>query len=664
MKKIFFVFVLFALILQACARSTTVPTVTPSEPTAASVEPTVSVTDVPATDTASRLEQLGGEPCPDSDFTCVTLEVPLDHFNPDGRTLKVVFAVLPASAANGERKGMFVTATGGPGTAGLQSADSYVATFDPSIPEHFDIVFYDQRGVGLSGGLQCADAAAKFYRADWNASTPDEEAALAKTAKNFADECVAEMGDPESLPFLGTNQAVEDLDAFREAMGVDKFWLYGESYGTQYAQTYAAAHPDRLAGLLLDGTVDLTLAGLDFYVSQATAFNTSLVMTLEACNADDACAADMGTDALAAYDDLAAQLKKASLPFDFPLPSGGTEARTFSFSDLETAAAGYLYSEGARMIFLRALASYARSGDLVPLARTLYDSLGLDPETLEAIPDPSYSDAIYYAVECQDYSYSSGTPEARAEAYLRAGDATDASLPRFSSIFYGDLPCAFWPNASTEASRPTPLTALDFPTIVLNGTADPATPYEGARSVFQRLENGYFVTETGGPHIIFGWGVSCVDELVTAFLVDGALPARETTCEGVVADEFVPLAPLSAADFADPLEALASVDDEIYYLPEYYYWDAETPTSVGCPFGGTLSFEPSDVGEKFTFSDCAFSDGFVMNGEGVNNYDEELFTINVTVSGLASGTLAYTRDVDYNLTVTGDYAGAAVNLSE
>jgi pimeloyl-ACP methyl ester carboxylesterase len=661
MKKIFFVFVLFALILQACTLSEIVPTVTPSETIIAPAEPTVSVTDVPAEDTASRLEQLGGVPCPDSDFTCVTLEVPLDHFHPDGRTLKVVFAILPAT---GERKGMFVTATGGPGTAGLQSADSYVATFDPSVPEHFDIVFYDQRGVGLSGGLQCAAAAAKFYRADWNASTPTEEAALVKTANTFANECVAEMGNPESLPFLGTEQAVEDLDAFREAMGVDKFWLYGESYGTQYAQTYAAAHPDRLAGLLLDGTVDLTLTGLDFYASQATAFNTSLEMTLEACNADVACTADMGTDALAAYNDLAAQLKKAPLPFDFPLPSGGTEARTFSFSDLETAAGGYLYSESARMIFLRALASYTRSGDLVLLARTLYDSLGLDPETLEAIPDPSYSDAVYYAVECQDYSYSSGTSAQRAEAYLRAGDATDASLPRFSSIFYGDLPCAFWPNATTNANRPAPLTALDFPTIVLNGTADPATPYEGARSVFQLLEDGYFITETGGPHVIFGWGVSCVDELVTAFLVDGALPARETTCEGVVADEFVPLAPLSAADFADPLEALASVDDEIYFLPEYYYWDAETPTTVGCPFGGTLSFEPSDVGEKFTFSDCAFSDGFVMKGEGVYNYDEELFTINVTVSGLASGTLAYTRDVDYNLTITGDYAGATVDLSE
>ena len=31
-------------------------------------------------------------------------------------------------------------------------------------------------------------------------------------------------------------------------------------------------------------------------------------------------------------------------------------------------------------------------------------------------------------------------------AYLRAGDAVEASVPRLASIFYGDLPCPFWPQ--------------------------------------------------------------------------------------------------------------------------------------------------------------------------------------------------------------------------
>ncbi len=621
-------------------------------------------TEVPPRETTDEiLERLGGYPCPDSDFTCLDVTVPLDHTNPeDDRTIEVVFGILPAT---GERKGMFVTATGGPGTSGLLSADSYTGAFDPSIPENFDIVFFDQRGVGLSGGLQCPQAAAAFYRADWDASTPAGEAALVDIAHTFAADCVTEMGNPEILPYMGTEQAVEDLETFRQLMGDDRIWLYGESYGTQYAQTYADRHGDHLAGLILDGTVDLTLSGTDFYVQQAQAFNDVLVETLEACNEDESCSAEMGGDALNVYDTLATQLKATNLPFDFPLPSGTSLQREFTFADLESAAAGFLYSEGARMIFLRALASYARNGDLVALARTLYSSLVLDPETLEAITDPSYSDAVYYAVECQDYGYFSGTPAERAAAYLQAGDEIETTLPRFASIFYGDLPCPFWPNAQADPSRPSPLIAEDIPVLVLNGTTDPATPYSNAQAVYSRLANGYLVTETGGPHIIFGWGNSCVDDLVTAFLVEDELPSqRETVCEGEVVARFVPLAPLDAADFADPLEALASVDDEIYYLPEYYYWDLETPTSVGCPFGGGLTFAPSDEGEAFTLNGCAFSAGFVMTGSGSYNYDEDIFTLDVAVTGLVDGTLTYTRDGDWNLRVVGEYDGATIDLSE
>jgi pimeloyl-ACP methyl ester carboxylesterase len=660
MKKIIFALLIMLFAGLACRTSPTVPSPVPTEaPTATQLPATP--TEKPAEDTASILERLGGTPCPDSDFTCVTLTVPLDHARPDGPTIDVVFGMLPAT---GERKGMFVTVTGGPGTAGLLSADSYTSSYDPSIPEQFDIVFFDQRGVDLSGGLQCPQAAARFYQADWDASTPEGEKALTGTARTFANECTTEMGHADWLPYLGTNQAIEDLEAFREAMGVDSFWLYGESYGTQYAQTYAAAHPDRVAGLIIDGTVDLTLSGTDFLDGQARAFNDVLQQTLEACNNDKTCATATGGDAISAYNQLAGALKQAPITLDFPLPSGGTARRSFTFSDLETSAAGYFYSEGARMIFLRALAAYSRNRDLVPMARILYDSLSLDPETLEPVVDPSYSDAVYYAVECQDYGYFSGTPGQRAEAYLRAGDSLDASLPNFASVFYGDLPCAFWPNANTDPARPAPLVAQGIPTLVMGATADPATPLSNAQSVFSRLADGYLVTETGGPHIIFGWGVSCVDELVTAFLADDQPPAqRQTTCEGEVTRAFVPLAPLNAAEFFDPLTAMSFVDDEFYYSPEYYYWDMTTPTSIGCPFGGTFQFEASDAGEAYTLSNCSFSEGLVLTGSGSYDYDAGIFSLEVTVSGLKDGVLTYTRDDEDTRFVTGTYDGLPVDLS-
>jgi hypothetical protein len=106
------------------------------------------------------------------------------------------------------------------------------------------------------------------------------------------------------------------------------------------------------------------------------------------------------------------------------------------------------------------------------------------------------------------------------------------------------------------------------------------------------------------------------------------------------------------------------VDDELYFLPEYIYWDLETPTEVGCPFGGSLSFEPSEAGESLAFDDCAFSEGFVMNGGGIYDYNAALFSLAVAVTGLEEGALIYTRDADYVRTVQGTYAGEPVDLKK
>jgi hypothetical protein len=271
MKKFVTILLSFTFLLAACKPATTSPTSiipptkthisptkTVSMPTETAMS-TVTASSAPLTtpaDTATILEELGGYPCPGSEFTCVDLEVPLDHFNPvNSEMIKVVFGVLPAS---GESKGMFVTATGGPGYAGLAEADDYTSYFDPAILEYFDIVFFDQRGIGQSGGMQCVNAAVAFYRADWRTDTPEHQAAFLDVARTFAQDCVHEMGLPvENLPFYSTKQAVEDLEVFRQAMGGKLLWLYGESYGTQYAQTYAASHPEGLGGLILDGTVDV-----------------------------------------------------------------------------------------------------------------------------------------------------------------------------------------------------------------------------------------------------------------------------------------------------------------------------------------------------------------------------------------------------------------------
>lgn len=611
------------------------------------------------------LDSLGGYECFEgSAFTCVTIEAPLDHFNPsDTRTLNVTFAVLPAAGA---RKGMFVTATGGPGYSGISSADYYLPGFGEDVLNAFDIVFFDQRGLLYSGDQACPDAASAFYQRDARGKTPQQEAALKQSSSAFSAGCVSEVSDPSLLPFLGTKQAVEDLEIFRQLVGDEKFWLYGESYGTQYAQTYAASHSDHLAGLVLDGTVDLTLDGFNYYVQQTQAFSDVLTASLETCNDDPACRKDMLGDAVRGYDTLAKILEKRNLHFRFPLANGKSAYRAFTLSNLEFVAASQVYNERDRMMFVRALAAFTSKLDIIPLARLLYLDLGVDPQTLDVIPDPTYSEAVFYGVECQDYGYPGSSPEERANTYLATVDSFEFSIPRLASLIYADLPCAYWPNATTDLTRPDYLFAENVPTLVLGSTADPATPYSNGVSVYEHLADAYLITQEFGPHVIFGRGNACPDELVVDFLVNDVVPTeRETTCEGYLIDPHVPLAPRFAVSFGSPRNALSAMETEIYYLPEFFYWDGFTPTTVGCNYGGAFGYELNNAGTRVNFSldKCAFAYNFLMTGTGYYNFENDRFVLNVSTTGRWKCNLRYDRRGE-NIKITGKCDGKNFNSDD
>src|SRR5206468_1485214 len=85
----------------------------------------------------------------------------------------------------------------------------------------------------------------------------------------------------------GSHQAAEDLESIRDHLGLARFALYGESYGTELAQAYAASHPDRLSALVLDGAVDLTMPANEFWAAAAKGFDRTLEDTFAACLSDD-----------------------------------------------------------------------------------------------------------------------------------------------------------------------------------------------------------------------------------------------------------------------------------------------------------------------------------------------------------------------------------------
>ena len=594
------------------------------------------------------------KPCPGSAFTCITLAVPRDHFTAGGPTWDVTFALKKAAKV---RRGVFVTITGGPGSSGLASADDYTSSFESSVTDYNDIVFLDQRGVGLSQPLGCPVATAAYYQTDNNPIDPAQFDGAASDAKAYVAACLAETKvNQADLPYYSTRQAVEDLEAFREYLGVDKIALYGESYGTQYVQTYAAAHPDHVASLFLDGPVDLTVDAPTFFREEVRAFDDSLTATLAACDDHRTCRTDAIGTTTAGYDALRTKLLAAPIPVQFPTAKGTFVTRQLTAALLDNAAAGYVYSQFSRMLLQRAI-SEATRGDYVPLMRLAYDSLAVDPETLAPIPDPTYSDAMYYAVECQDYAYypTAGDPTARLHAWVADGQAAGIGSLRLSTTYFGDLPCLWWPATPTVDPRVPALVDEPFPTFVLTATLDPATPIADAMRIYGRLDDAYLFVQTGGPHVIFGRGLACPDDAISAFLATGALPAtRITVCPGAVADPYAGNPLPTAASYRTAGQFATSIEQQLLNTDDYNYrYDSATRLASGCDFGGTMAYRPVDAGTRVDLAGCALTAGLAMTGNAILA-DDGSFSLDVTIRGQR---LTYNRDADGRVTVRGTFQG-------
>ncbi|WP_333815522.1 alpha/beta hydrolase [Tabrizicola sp.] len=600
-------------------------------------------------------------PCELSSLSCTTLAVPLDHrANDPAQTLDITFAL---SFASSESKGILFYFVGGPGGSGLASADSYLASFDPSLTENIDIVFVDQRGTGPVHGLACPKAQATFDIAP--APLTDPEAILA-TAKTYVADCTAELDADALLAVVNTDQAIRDSELFRQKIGAPKVWLYGESYGTQLVQAYATQFPTAVRGVIVDGVVDLTLTSEQFYRRYTLAAEQLLAETFALCPTIPACKTDIPGDAAQVYDDLAARLAAAPVTVPYILADGSTAQRQLTAGLLEATAFNALYSSEGRAEFLRTLAAAGR-GNLVPMLQLGYSNMYIDPESEIGMEDSGWFGAAYYAITCSDYGSGEGTADESARRILDEANALAPEAPRLiRSYFLERIACTYWPQQGPD-TRPAPYAGGDFPTLVLNGDRDPITPITMAWSVLDNAKNAYGVFMAGGPHVIWGRGFACPDTIVEALLYDGTLPAaHEQLCEQDPVGDYTPLTLTDPAQLADPFAVARAVETELMNYIPLAGWNGEHPASFGCPFGGTLTATPTDQGTDFAFADCHFWPDLGFGGTGVElsmDAPEDGLTLTLGFTGAVQGDVTYlhrTADEAYSLTGTWNGQPAAL----
>ena len=425
---------------------------------------------------------------------CAELDVPVDYDQPDGDTLTLSLARVPAG---GDRIGALFVNPGGPGGTAADFAITLGFVLPDDITERFDIVGVDPRGLGASD-IDCGGDMAELYGVDYTIDSPDDTEELLSVSQDYVDGCEEAAGD--LLPHLGTEDVARDIDAAREAMGDDQLSYLGFSYGTAIGQQLAELFPDRIRAMVLDGVVDLGPTGVESAVSQAAGFEVALEAYAADCDDDPSC--PIGPDAIGAIDDLLAQVE------DEPIPA---EPRDLGPGEMSTGLAMPLYSE----------AMWPDLSDAVA------DALDGDGTGMVALADEYLGVAdfdVYFAVNCLDFAW----PDTPEELLADGADAAEES-PHFGEAIVNDyVRCSMWP---VDADPMEAVTAPGTPPIlVVSTTNDPATPYEAGVRAAERLESGVLLTYEGDGHTVVADGVDCVDDAVVDYLVDLEPPEDELTC--------------------------------------------------------------------------------------------------------------------------------------
>lgn len=181
---------------------------------------------------------------------CGTITVPLDRSGAVPGNVKLFFE--RDRVKGGAGNSTIAVFPGGPGAATSVYGESFLSDFGKHRGKH-DLLMMDQRGTGRSDYLDCDLALTPTYYAP-----PGEDAhTLGKTIER----CAKKLGPKRG--FYTTRETVQDLEDVRVALGIDKFILYGVSYGTRDAMAYAQTYPEHVERMILDSTV--TDAGIDAF---------------------------------------------------------------------------------------------------------------------------------------------------------------------------------------------------------------------------------------------------------------------------------------------------------------------------------------------------------------------------------------------------------------
>ena len=445
---------------------------------------------------------------------CDVVRVPLDWRNPSAGTIAIRFEWIPARYPGATRT--IVAQDGGPGFPSTGSGDAYVRLFGPLLRDR-NLLMMDERGTGGSTPIDCASLQAAVVNGD-----------IGDTFQRGVQACGAQLdhtfrtadlqGYVRADDLFATTQSVRDLAFILRALALPKVALYGESYGTFFAQAFAANYPEMVDSLVLDSAYPLDQDIFDAPAREEIRFAFDAV-----CSRSAACSAAAPFSSTARIRRLARRL--ASKPLV-------TQQRSYGTTELAS-----LLQEASLdtpLIEFRDLDAAARAwldrGDPIPIGR-LFDRSWKAAQLPRAFN--VYSAGMEVATECTVYRNPFDARAPLAER-LRQYHAALARLPpaTFDPLAMRDVAaagpfpfdeCLHWPaptHLQSLVNGPLPLVPPTIPVLIISGELDSITaPGDAEQARAELGPSAHLVSIPNEGHVpTFYDQFNCAQQIVRAFL--------------------------------------------------------------------------------------------------------------------------------------------------
>jgi pimeloyl-ACP methyl ester carboxylesterase len=445
---------------------------------------------------------------------CGKLTVPENRKQPNGRTITLSVAVIPAASPN-PKPDPIVWLAGGPGDDAITEIPMALAG---DLNRDRDVIFMSQRGTySARPSLTCpeadrvlGDTLAMPYDA------PETGQAYVKATEECRRRLEALGAD---LTAYNTIESSADLEDLRAALGIAQWNVFGISYGTDHALTYMRLHPEGIRSVGIDGIFPPSIAG---GVSAWASAGEGINAIFRECTEQPRCQERYG-DIGATFRELVLKYEENPLTVTLSVPGIGDPVKvTISGGMLvQWAVSPGTHTAAQVPAAIDALAH----GDATAIATT-WAGPRLNPASIGVL-----GNGLFYGVSCAEW-----VPYESEESVVAAGQH---AFPTFPASIHENAPnlpymranCDAW-NVPAIGNSIRDVTGSSIPTLVIASQYDGQTAPSFGPLVARTLLNSTVVEIPNVAHVAFGSPSPAANACAHAIVRDffEVLNAVDTSC--------------------------------------------------------------------------------------------------------------------------------------